>query len=73
MPIKKVNINTLSNKINEFNIYSSKKVFFKTHEINGRPDGGCVDADGCYWMAGVSGWELVRITPTGKIDMIIRM
>ena len=24
-------------------------------------------------MAGVSGWELVRITPKGKIDMIIKM
>ena len=24
-------------------------------------------------MAGVSGWELVRITPKGEIDMIIKM
>ena len=29
--------------------------------------------DGCYWMAGVSGWELVRITPDGKVDMEIEM
>ena len=30
VPIKKVNINTLSNNVNEFNIYSTKKVSFKT-------------------------------------------
>mgnify|MGYP003299993970 CR=1 FL=1 len=52
----------------EDGVWSNKKVFFDTHQINGRPDGGCVDAEGCYWMAGVSGWELVRITPKGKID-----
>ena len=57
----------------EEGVWSNKKVFFETHGINGRPDGGCVDAEGCYWMAGVSGWELVRITPKGKIDMIIKM
>lgn len=46
-----------------------RRVFVDTH---GRP-GGTVDADGCYWMAGVSGWELVRFTPAGKIDMVIEM
>ena len=30
VPIKKVNINTHNNKITEFNIYSNKKVSFKT-------------------------------------------
>ena len=40
---------------------------------NGRPDGGTVDADGCYWMAGVSGWQVYRITPAGKVDMVIDM
>jgi L-arabinonolactonase len=54
-------------------IWSNKRVFFDTKDIAGRPDGGCVDTDGCYWMAGVSGWEIVRITPKGKIDMIIKM
>ena len=57
----------------ENGIWSNKRVFFNTKNIEGRPDGGCIDADGCYWMAGVSGWELVRITPDGKIDMIIKM
>lgn len=49
------------------------RVFFDTHEVAGRPDGGTVDADGCYWQAGVSGWQLYRITPEGKVDMTIDM
>ena len=53
--------------------WSNKRVFFNTKDIPGRPDGGCVDAEGCYWMAGVSGWEIVRLSPKGKIDMIIKM
>lgn len=47
------------------------RVFFDTHAVRGRPDGGTVDADGCYWQAGVGGWQLYRITPAGKLDMTI--
>ena len=57
----------------EEGVWSNKRIFFDTKDIAGRPDGGCVDADGCYWMAGVSGWEIVRITPKGQIDLIIKM
>ena len=49
------------------------RVFFDTRAVDGRPDGGTVDADGCYWMAGVGGWQLVRITPDGKVDQIVEM
>ena len=52
---------------------SNKRVFFDTRQVAGRPDGATVDADGCYWMAGVGGWQLVRITPQGAIDRIIAM
>lgn len=48
-------------------------VFFDTRVVAGRPDGATVDADGCYWMAGVGGWQLVRLTPRGEIDMIVDM
>lgn len=47
------------------------RVFFDTRQVAGRPDGGTVDADGCYWQAGVSGWQLYRITPDGRIDRTI--
>ncbi|MBJ3774509.1 SMP-30/gluconolactonase/LRE family protein [Acuticoccus mangrovi] len=52
---------------------TDRRVFFDTREVVGRPDGGTVDADGCYWMAGVAGSQLVRITPAGKVDMIIEL
>lgn len=47
------------------------EVFFDTRAVAGRPDGGTVDADGCYWQAGVGGWQLYRITPAGRIDRTI--
>lgn len=52
-------------------VWSNKRVFFDTNGRAGRPDGAAIDSDGCYWMAGVAGWELVRITPEGKVDMTI--
>ena len=51
----------------------SRRVFFDTREVAGRPDGGTVDADGCYWMAGVGGSQLVRLTPAGRIDRIVAL
>ena len=50
-----------------------RRVFFDARAVEGRPDGGTVDADGCYWMAGVNGWQLVRITPDGQIDRIVEL
>lgn len=50
-----------------------RRVFVDTHGLAGRPDGGCVDADGCYWMAGVGGWQLVRFTPKGEVDRVIAL
>ena len=52
---------------------TNRRVFFDTRQVAGRPDGATVDADGCYWMAGVGGWQLVRITPAGMIDRIVEM
>ena len=52
---------------------SNRRVFFDTQNVAGRPDGGTVDADGCYWMAGVGGWQLVRLTPAGEVDTIVDM
>ena len=50
---------------------TNKRVFATTRDLAGRPDGGVCDADGCYWMAGVGGWQLVRFTPRGGVDRII--
>lgn len=44
-----------------------RQVFFDTRAVPGRPDGGTVDADGCYWQAGIDGWQLYRISPEGEV------
>jgi len=53
--------------------HGAPEPFFDTRAVAGRPDGATVDADGCYWMAGVGGWQLVRLTPQGRIDRIVEM
>ena len=47
---------------------SEERVFAQTE---GRPDGSCIDVDGCLWNAEYGGWRLVRYTPAGKIDRVI--
>lgn len=50
---------------------SNRRVFFDTRAVAGRPDGATVDAEGCYWLAGVGGWQVIRLTPAGKVDRLI--
>jgi L-arabinonolactonase len=52
---------------------SNRRLFVDTHGMPGRPDGGAVDAGGCYWSAATDGWELVRFTPTGRVDRRIAL
>jgi sugar lactone lactonase YvrE len=39
----------------------------------GRPDGSCVDADGCLWNADYGASRLVRYTPAGKVDRTVAL
>jgi sugar lactone lactonase YvrE len=41
--------------------------------LPGKPDGACLDADGCYWSASVHGWSVIRVTPAGEIDRRIEL
>jgi sugar lactone lactonase YvrE len=50
-----------------------KQPFVQLAEELGRPDGAAVDADGCYWVAAVWGWQLLRYTPAGELDLAIRL
>jgi L-arabinonolactonase len=47
---------------------SNERVFLDFGPLPGRPDGACVDQDGCYWIACVYGWAVLRVTPGGAID-----
>ena len=47
---------------------SNRRVFATTHDLPGRPDGGCVDAEGFYWSANVDGWQMVRFAPDGSVN-----
>lgn len=41
--------------------------FHRFEQGKGRPDGGAVDAEGCYWSALWDGWRVVRLSPTGEL------
>jgi sugar lactone lactonase YvrE len=49
----------------------NERVFADTG--SGRPDGSCVDAQGCLWNAEYGAWRLVRYTPAGKVDRVIEV
>lgn len=52
---------------------TNERVFLDFKDLPGRPDGACVDADGCYWIACVYGWAVLRVTPDGAIDRRIEL
>ena len=52
---------------------SNEQVFLDFADLPGRPDGGCVDEEGCYWIACVYGWAVARITPAGAVDRVIEL
>lgn len=43
------------------------RLFHQFEQGTGRPDGGAVDAEGCYWSALWDGWRVVRLSPQGEL------
>lgn len=48
-----------------------RSLFVDMRELPGRPDGGAVDADGCYWICGNDAGVVHRFTPDGRLDRSI--
>ncbi|MBR9764060.1 MAG: SMP-30/gluconolactonase/LRE family protein [Rhodobacteraceae bacterium] len=51
----------------------SREVFADYSATGDRPDGACVDADGCLWQAFFGGGKVVRYAPDGRIDREIAL
>jgi sugar lactone lactonase YvrE len=51
----------------------NRRVFARLSEAQGRPDGGAVDAQGCYWSAGVSAGHLNRFAADGTLTATIAL
>jgi sugar lactone lactonase YvrE len=51
---------------------SRERVFFEAY-ARGKPDGSCMDAEGCLWNTRFGGACVVRITPQGKVDRVLEM
>lgn len=52
---------------------SNRRVFADHRATGERPDGACVDVDGCVWIAFFAGGRIVRHRPDGRIDREVRL
>jgi sugar lactone lactonase YvrE len=50
-----------------------RRVFAELGEGHGRPDGAAMDVEGCYWVAAVRAGRLLRYTPRGELDLVVRL
>lgn len=48
-----------------------QQVFADYRSSGDRPDGACVDVDGCIWTAFFAGGRVVRYRPDGVIDLVL--
>lgn len=52
---------------------SGKRVFMRCGEEPGWPDGSCVDAEGCLWVAYFAGWAVRRFAPDGQLLATVQL
>jgi sugar lactone lactonase YvrE len=46
---------------------SNRRPFARWTAAGDRPDGACVDSEGCYWSAFYHGGKVVRVSPQGEV------
>jgi sugar lactone lactonase YvrE len=51
----------------------NRQLFADYTALKDRPDGACVDVDGCIWTAFFAGGRVARYRPDGVIDLVIEM
>lgn len=54
-------------------VVTNRRIFADYTATGDRPDGACVDVDGCLWAAFFAGSRVVRYRPDGTIDRVIPM
>lgn len=52
---------------------TNERVFATVPSNDGYPDGICVDADGCVWLAHWGGWRLTRFAPDGRVERVLKL
>lgn len=52
---------------------TNRRIFADHTATGDRPDGACVDVDGCIWMAFFAGGRVVRHRPDGVVDRIVQL
>ena len=50
-----------------------RRAFIDMRNHPGRPDGAAVDTDGCYWTCGNDAGVLLRFTPEGCLDRVLKL
>jgi sugar lactone lactonase YvrE len=51
----------------------SNPTCWQLEQSSGAPDGSCIDHNGCLWNARFGGGCVLRITPQGKVDRVLRL
>jgi sugar lactone lactonase YvrE len=57
----------------ERGVLSNRRVFVDHSAARDRPDGACVDEEGCVWVAMFAGKRIVRYRPDGTLDRTIEV
>ncbi len=50
---------------------ANRRVFARTEDLGGIPDGATIDTDGCMWMAICEGQKVVQFRPDGGLERVI--